>query len=894
MEKIIIPRSWNLGDSIAYMVKRSRNGIIGSDYSALVKRANAEFSHKIRNIEFLNGEIPVHVIAMGSTEGYGPNRNGDGFKEASLQRYHDTFVKHARHYRHHRNKDEAKSYGIVKASFYNPDMKRVELLLALNGTKEAASANGGLVADKEREMLERGDDLPVSMACFRAGASVRMWDDRRVPIEQISVGDEVYTHHGNKGEVTATSKRSYRGDFIRLTVAGFPDAVESTDTHKIWVRPTRKGKQPRCPVCQKQFKSLGCHLREQTDPQHKAAAKDYGRYAEGWFAANELAPGDQVRIPIDQTVTEVGDPVYAEILGFYLSEGNTWQYKRFEKTQNDTYRGVDFSFHIDEVDLADRVIAAAHALGYTRTHIYLRKNNVRLLRICSAELADRLELDGGRGAYNKTIADRIMTWAPITQKKILEAWLEGDGTFSKIHKTLVGVSVSRTLCRQMAEICWRNGIAARINRSYKSSKYDACTIRQSDVSKMQVSKIPDTFVAPCPVSRNCAQLRHQSAETVTKPYIGAKAETYIEGEFLFCRIRKVDRFYDECDVYNMTVETDNSYTINEIGVSNCKIAYDVCSSCQNRAASRDDYCDEDSCPHGGCKHNLTKVGEDGHILHVDNPHPTFFDISTVIRPADRIAYGGIADYLQKAASGEIQGGAALARAIGIVSPLSLATIGLTDQKIIHQIKLAYQLASIEDELESGPSNRDLTIAMAFSPEVQSSIDVTPLGRPGSMKCASGLNALASQKVALPVRDFIRLVLGESSVKLAELSDTVPGLLPGVYNRLLASGNLEDSIRNNPFAPSRELATATQREWATKLSNDHSLDVRQVQRRTSLAAIRGISPPTALQHVEKRASYASGEAEGLARRYALYKLAFVAEQNTDVALTANISIRQNYA
>jgi len=489
MEKIIEANSWDFGCKVAEIIKVSSNGLSGHDLGVLVKRAGDEFADKIRNVKIADDQIPVHVIAMGSTEGYGPNRNGDGFKEASLKDYHKTFVKYAKHYRHHKNKDPKISYGQVKTSVYNDKMRRVELLIALNKDKEAADKYGGFVADQELETLNKGKDLAVSMAC--------------------------------------------------------------------------------------------------------------------------------------------------------------------------------------------------------------------------------------------------------------------------------------------------------------------------------------------------------------------------------------------------------------------KIAYDVCSGCGNKARTRAEYCNTDDCGYGGCKNNLTKVADDGHILHVDNPHPTFFDISTVIRPADRIAYGNVADYLQKAASGEVQGGAALAEAWGVVAPLAVRLESIHDTITAKQVKLAYQLAAIEDGLAEGLTERDNNLARAFSPEVQGSVDLTPLGTPGSVKLASGLRALAGQKVVLPVRDFISLVMGDSGEKSASVADQVQGLLPGVYNRLIASGNLEDGICNNPYQSQQGLAPVSQRNWAEKLSGAHSLDADHIRRRVELSAIRNLTAPSLLQNAVTKQAEASGETEKLARCYAFYKLAFLADQQDNVQLTSDLLVRQNY-
>ena len=174
MIKVIDNTAWhgNLWDEEnprVALVKYSSNGISGLDKQAFIKRASEETSEellkKVAQMEVKPGEELIHLIAMGTTEAYGPNRNGDGFSKQACIKYHPTFVKHARFYRNHKNKDPEKSYGIVKASAYNPVMSRIELIVALNGNEKAAKANGGLVADKEMEKLASGDDIAVSMAC---------------------------------------------------------------------------------------------------------------------------------------------------------------------------------------------------------------------------------------------------------------------------------------------------------------------------------------------------------------------------------------------------------------------------------------------------------------------------------------------------------------------------------------------------------------------------------------------------------------------------------------------------------------------------------------------------------------------------------------------------------
>ena len=98
----------------------------------------------------------THIVAMGSGERYGWNRNGDWFGDDALRRRHGTFVTHARNYVEHANQDPDKAVGVIKAARYDPDFtQRVELVLH---TKIAS-------AEPFYEKAKAGEELSGSMAC---------------------------------------------------------------------------------------------------------------------------------------------------------------------------------------------------------------------------------------------------------------------------------------------------------------------------------------------------------------------------------------------------------------------------------------------------------------------------------------------------------------------------------------------------------------------------------------------------------------------------------------------------------------------------------------------------------------------------------------------------------
>lgn len=168
MLKLVLPDSFGFDEPILELVKVSSRGLIGNDRSQFVKRASSNILSNIDElIKSAKADEPLlHLIAMGATEYTGPNRNGDGWTSDTLRKTHDTFVKHAMFYRDHKNKDKTKSYGRVIKSAFNEANPRVELIVALNGSEQAAKRNNGLFADKELQKLASGQEMPVSMACM--------------------------------------------------------------------------------------------------------------------------------------------------------------------------------------------------------------------------------------------------------------------------------------------------------------------------------------------------------------------------------------------------------------------------------------------------------------------------------------------------------------------------------------------------------------------------------------------------------------------------------------------------------------------------------------------------------------------------------------------------------
>lgn len=101
------------------------------------------------------GKFYLHINAMGAGEYYGSNKNADYFPEEQLKQFHKTFEETGYVYRHHINKDPAKSMGRVLYSIYNERMHRVELIAEVDG----------FLGQDVMDAVRRGDFPKTSMAC---------------------------------------------------------------------------------------------------------------------------------------------------------------------------------------------------------------------------------------------------------------------------------------------------------------------------------------------------------------------------------------------------------------------------------------------------------------------------------------------------------------------------------------------------------------------------------------------------------------------------------------------------------------------------------------------------------------------------------------------------------
>jgi hypothetical protein len=888
LTKIITPGAQDFGEPQTQQVKLSRKGLVGADLDAFVKRASIEFVDKMASIRFGKGEVPVHMIAMTAGEYYGGNRNADFWSSKDLQKKHDTFVKHAKHYRDHANKNPAKSYGVVKASAYNDRMHRVELIVALNATKEAAERNGGLVADKEMEKLAKDGTYAVSMACVLDPEYPVLTRDRGyVDIADIVVGDYVWTHRGRWQRVKQLNRRVYSGAVHTFSINGHPFPLAITADHPMWAK-VFEGSRTVDSIKQRATRYF-------KDPEAFAAAPA------GWTHAEHIGIGDRFFYkPVGRYggYGAIDCCDLAALMGYYLAEGSLAYNCRTEHGEN-VGRGnactVNFSCHID--DSATRNIPAIIERLYPDITIKIKPHHTSdcavALHVHSTHLAQFMRKFIRTGCRQKLIPPEIFNADREVKLSFIGAWLDGDGWLDK--KGTHWSTASKNLVLQGRDLLASVGIPSSIycidhSKCATSGKVNSGIEYTLNVSHLDAWQFTE-------YSEKAANYVPPTTQR-TKP----SCMRFCPDNTYAFRIKDVEVTYvSEQPTYNVEVEEDESYSLGGLISHNCQVPFDICMACGNKAKTRAEYCGPEQCTkYGGCKDNLGKTFEDGFTLCVDNPNPKFFDISHVYRPADRIAYvlGTVkqaADYenLMKEAAehyGEQRSSNYLAERLGVTPPIWLmADNPWSDPRIVNQLKVANELIQLEaDTANQAPTPQDSAFNVALRPETVNCPDVVT----GPYKLAHVTSALAAANCMLPLGTFLTLLTGDYTPKTAAAVDAVAARLPGVYTRLADDPRLEEDLRTNPYLPTGPIPRKI-KHWVTKNAAYWSMSRPRVVERLQRAVIRGMHTPQPRRTMLKVATL--DNAEQLAKQYALYQLGFLTacKDEPDAKFTRELAIRSNF-
>ena len=554
----------------------------------------------------------AHINIVSAFEYYGPNNNGDGFKEEHIygDGYYRTFES-GHPFLLHNNKDPKYSIGKVIATGYNLKMHRIEVITRLDKKNT-----------KSIEIIARirsGRFPDVSMGCVPKGSMILSSDGQYVPIETISSGDKVITHRGVPKSVTTTMVRKHRGNIHHIKVYGNRDPLILTDEHPLLVlrsdqilcKPSsndiNRGRRQQVCTPDSPFIKSGC-----------VSCKTQIKYRPEWIRADEVDIGDRLLTPVPTFDAARKFSVdESRLLGYYLAEGCPLY------TKAGTPMAVQFCTGLHETSIHQEILSLAERMGFTSvTERDIEERNGKYITIYDRSFTELCIEHCGVGSTSKTLSSSIMGAEEESLQEFLGAYANGDG--GCYQGSIYLSTASFQLAKQLQIILLRCMMISSVN-----------VIVHKPGPRSLVRK--QTIEYQIWIGTDTAYRLHRSSHILGRSKTINNKRFFSMIDDVLYLITPVEENevvpYDD-DVYNFAVSDDESYLLDGIAVHNCRVPYDVCSICGKKARTRDEYCDHAE------KHMLQYYPYDdmtnrGLITCVFNTKPTFFDQSFVFTRADK-------------------------------------------------------------------------------------------------------------------------------------------------------------------------------------------------------------------------------------------------------------------
>lgn len=243
-----------------------------------------------------------------------------------------------------------------------------------------------------------------------------------------------------------------------------------------------------------------------------------------WKTLGELTKDDYIGIPINNYKRKSG-----------LTEEELWLVGRYIA---DGYRRHDqptVCFCIGESKLQDFKSRLNHYSGYEsrgRTAVKYCVTNERLYNLCGL---------CGDGAINKKFPGDFACWDVDELKIVIDGYMSGDGYMRRDGYR------ATTISQKLAyDIIYAS---VKVNRLPCSLHH--CKRPHTHEIEGRIVNQHDTYEV------FCNMVRHK------------QDKAFCEDGYVWLPIRKITQ-NGFCDVYNMTVDVDNSYTVNNVAVHNCQ------------------------------------------------------------------------------------------------------------------------------------------------------------------------------------------------------------------------------------------------------------------------------------------------------------------------------------
>jgi hypothetical protein len=304
--------------------------------------------------------------------------------------------------------------------------------------------------------------LKDMLYCLVPGTKVVMGDGTWKNIEDIKIGDGVFTHTGKIKRVESTMHHT-ENEIVRVHMSGQSEIVECTVDHEFLVWASREycecgcGQRltPKARKRGKHFVGSGPHIKDSEWVKLEETFE--------WRRADQLQAGDYLCVPVTGACATIKKPVYKKgsfeveitpgivrLLGYFLAEGS------YRKNKGGL-AGLQFTFNFEERSTwaSDVCQLCEKELGIVPiVHAYEKHNSCTVF-FSNRFVAEMFYYYCGEYSHDKEMPAEVMEWSLDLQGQLLIGYLRGDGS---CKYNLSFGSASRKLAEQISSILRNLGI----------------------------------------------------------------------------------------------------------------------------------------------------------------------------------------------------------------------------------------------------------------------------------------------------------------------------------------------------------------------------------------------------------------------------------------------------
>lgn len=387
----------------------------------------------------------------------------------------------------------------------------------------------------ERTLIiaEEGSSVHYVEGCFIAGSRVQTKNGEK-PIELMKNGDEVMTHKGRYQKVYNTMKRSYQGKIF--TINYFGDTFHNlniTEEHPLLVV-KRKRSRDRNKIFQAEWMSAS-QVREKDYLAIPIPNRDSSKMK---VMTATVSLGRGRHIPTIADVSFPIEPDFFRLLGYFYAEGHV---------DNEHY--ITFSFNSNEQEYI-KDVALLSKKYFDKEVIRNRvRQNGQTLVVCSTRHARAWGKLFGSNVGNKHVPEYVFNAPLECLEGLIRGMWRGDGSYDAKKNMFRYSSVSFELAFRFRDILLCLGIPASINYQIrKEPRMPMYTVVISSPWNEQFGKI--------------VGCRAKNGNKSGSPF-------YIDKNYLYVPIRSIKVKNSLLNVYNFSVENDESYVCEGVISHNC-------------------------------------------------------------------------------------------------------------------------------------------------------------------------------------------------------------------------------------------------------------------------------------------------------------------------------------